>query len=149
MAYDAKTKARASTDFIVIHCSATNTQDFGASDIDRWHRAKGWACIGYHYVIKRDGTLEEGRKEEQIGAHVEGHNYNSLGICMVGGCDKNGKALDNFTDAQWQTLSLVIKHLHAKYPKATIQGHRDFPGVKKDCPSFDVKAWLKKAGINN
>lgn len=147
MAYNAGTKVRASTDFIAIHCSATATQDFSAADIDRWHRKEGWACIGYHYVIKRDGTLEEGRQEQQIGAHVSGHNVNSLGICMVGGVNKEGKATNNFTDEQWKTLKQLLVHLKVKYPQAIVQGHRDFPNVKKDCPSFDTKAWLKANNI--
>lgn len=147
MAFNANTKVRASTDYIVVHCSATHTQNIGAAEIDRWHRAQGWACIGYHFVIRRDGTLEEGRKEDSIGAHVNGHNANSIGICMAGGCDKAGKAANNFTDEQFKTLELLVRHLKAKYPNAVVQGHRDFPNVKKDCPSFDVKAWLKAQRI--
>lgn len=144
MAFKSNTKARLKTDFIVVHCSATNTQDFCAADIDRWHRAQGWACIGYHFVIKRDGTLEEGRVEECIGAHVEGYNAISLGICMIGGVDKDGKPKDNFTPEQYKTLELLLKNQHAKHPDAVIQGHRDFPKVAKACPSFDVKAFVKK-----
>lgn len=148
MAFNAKTKVRASTDFIVVHCAATKPkQDIGAADIDRWHRALGWACIGYHFVIRRDGTLEEGRIENQIGAHAEGHNANSVAICMAGGVDDNLKAQNNFTEAQFKTLAEKLRELKAKYPHAVIQGHRDFPKVAKDCPSFDVKAWLKTQTI--
>ena len=148
MAYKANTKNREKTDFIAIHCSATGPkQDFGAADIDKWHRAKGWKCIGYHYVIKRDGTVEEGREEETIGAHVENWNSVSLGICMVGGvsADDPKKAEANYTDAQWASLIALLRKLKVKYPKAHIQGHRDFPNVHKECPCFDVRAWLKSA----
>ena len=143
--YNANTKDRSKTDYIAIHCSATSEkQNFGAADIDKWHRSKGWACIGYHYVIKRDGTLEEGRKETQIGAHVADWNAVSLGICLIGGIDADDhtKAEDNYTDAQWETLKKLLKELKVRYPKAKIQGHRDFPKVAKACPCFDVKTWL-------
>lgn len=143
--YNANTKDRSKTDFIVIHCSATSEkQNFGAADIDKWHRSKGWACIGYHYVIKRDGTLEVGRKESQVGAHVADWNSVSLGICLIGGIDADDptKAEDNYTDAQWVTLKKLLKELKVRYPKAKIQGHRDFPKVAKACPCFDVKTWL-------
>lgn len=152
MAYKSNTKKRESTDYIAIHCSATGPkQNIGAKDIDKWHRAKGWACIGYHYVIRRDGTVEEGREEGVIGAHVENWNHNSLGICLVGGVDANDitKAVDNFTHEQMEALKVLLKKLKEKYPKAHIQGHRDFPKVAKACPSFDVAKWLKVAQLDN
>jgi len=150
MAYKSNTKKRGSTDFIAIHCSATSDkQDFGAADIDKWHRKQGWACIGYHFVIRRNGTVEEGREEEVVGAHVQGFNHNAIGICMIGGVDANdiSKAKDNFTPEQFASLKNLLVKLKAKYPKAKIQGHRDFPEVKKACPSFDVKIWLKSVGL--
>jgi len=150
MVYKANTKKREKTDFIAIHCSATrDTQNIGAADIDRWHRKQGWACIGYHYVIRRDGTVEEGRDEEVVGSHVAGYNSVSVGVCMVGGVDANDvtKAKNNFTKAQFDSLKQLLIDLKVRYPKAKIQGHRDFPNVAKACPSFDVAAWLKTAGI--
>ncbi len=146
MAYKSNTKKRESTDYIAIHCSATGPkQNIGAKDIDKWHRAKGWACIGYHYVIRRDGTVEEGREESVIGAHVENWNAHSIGICMVGGVDANDikKAENNFTKEQFASLKQLLVDLKHRYPKAKIQGHRDFPKVAKACPSFDVAEWLK------
>lgn len=150
MAYQANTKDRESTDFIAIHCSATGeNQDIGAKDIDRWHRAKGWRCIGYHYVIRRNGTVEEGRDEKVVGAHVENWNHNSIGICMVGGVDANdtSKAVNNFTKEQFASLKQLLIDIKTRYPKAKVQGHRDFPDVKKACPSFEVKDWLKTVGL--
>ncbi len=146
MAYKCTTRARASTDFIVVHCSATQAKsDIGAADIDRWHRGQGWQTIGYHYVIRRNGTIEEGREEDKIGSHVHNHNANSIGICMVGGVAADGKtAENNFTQEQFASLKQLVARLKTKYPKAVVQGHRDFPGVYKACPSFDAKAWAKE-----
>jgi N-acetylmuramoyl-L-alanine amidase len=152
MVYKANTKVRASTDYIAVHCSATGPkQNIGAADIDKWHRAKGWKCIGYHYVIKRDGTVEEGRDDSTIGAHVENWNSVSVGICMVGGVDANDikKAVNNFTPEQFDSLKTLLQKLKVKYPKAKIQGHRDFPKVAKACPSFDVAEWLMVAQLDN
>jgi len=140
-------KSRDKTDYIAIHCSATKpSQDIGAADIDRWHRAKGWNGIGYHFVIKRDGTIEKGRPQDAVGAHVENFNATSVGICMVGGVSEanTAKAQDNFTPDQYVSLLALVKQLTKDYPKATVQGHRDFPKVAKDCPSFDAKAWWAK-----
>lgn len=131
--------------FLAVHCSATGpAQDVGVADIDRWHRLRGFLKVGYHFVIRRDGRVEQGRKLTERGAHVEGSNHNSIGICMVGGVDgsKLQKPQANFTEAQLATLRGLITQLHTVYPDATVQGHRDFPNVAKACPSFDVKHWL-------
>ena len=146
MTTTAKFKKRDRTDHIVIHCSATtDKQNFTAADIDRMHRSQGWAAIGYHYVIRRDGTLEKGRDESVIGAHVSGHNSNTVAVCMVGGVDhKTRKNVKNFTPEQWGTLLEIVTELQKKYPKATVKGHRDFPNVKKDCPCFDAGEWWAK-----
>lgn len=130
---------------IVIHCSATPaSRDIGAIEIDRMHRQKGWREIGYHLVIRRDGTLEYGRPMDLVGAHVEGHNANTIGVCMIGGVNDELKVEDNFTDEQWETLFGLLIHLRTQYPEVSIVGHRDYPGVHKDCPSFDVKEFLLK-----
>ena len=146
MAYKCTTAKRKTTDFIVVHCSATTSKmDIGAAEIDRWHRGKGWQTIGYHYVIRRDGTVEEGREEDRIGAHVQIYNAVSIGICMVGGiaADDEKTAENNFTPEQFASLKQLIARLETMYPEAVVQGHRDFTGVAKACPSFDVKAWVK------
>jgi N-acetylmuramoyl-L-alanine amidase len=146
--FDAKTRNRKETKYIAVHCSATQAkQDVGAVDIDRWHRARGFTCIGYNYVIRRDGDLEIGRPELQIGAHVEGFNSVSLGVCMVGGINAQGKPENNFTEAQFKTLEKLLRDLRKRYPTAIIQGHRDFPKVNKACPSFSVTDWVKEKGI--
>lgn len=134
---------------IVVHCSATGpNQDIGAKDIDRWHRERGFTKIGYHFVIRRDGTLEKGRSVEEVGAHAVGHNADSIGICMAGGLDKpGGNPQDNYTQDQWATLKTLLYQLRCQFPKTDICGHRDLPKVAKACPSFDVKTWLKANGF--
>lgn len=141
-------KKRASTDWLVVHCAATPpSMDIGKTEIDRWHRAKGWLMIGYHYVIRRDGRVEAGRPEEAVGSHVAGYNSVSIGICLVGGVSASGKSEDNFTSAQYAALALLLKDLRVRYPRAKVQGHRDFPKVAKDCPCFDVRNWLSATGV--
>lgn len=137
---------RKSTKWIVIHCSATRgVQDIGAADIRRWHKAQGWSDIGYAYVIRRDGRVEKGRADDEVGSHVKNHNHNSLGVCLVGGLDnKTWKPVNNFTPAQWTSLEQLVRRLTIKYPAARILGHRDFPKVSKACPCFDAKAWARK-----
>lgn len=126
-------------DKIIIHCSATiEGKDFKAGDIDDWHKARGFTCIGYHYVIDLDGKVEKGRDENVIGAHCSGQNANSIGVCYVGGVAKDGKTpKDTRTEAQKQSLLELLKSLKAKYTNATIHGHREF--AAKACPSFDAK----------
>lgn len=126
---------------IVIHCADTPAQmDIGANEIRQWHtdpppRGNGWRDIGYHYVIRRDGTLEFGRDESVPGAHVAGHNAHSIGICLVGG--KDGA---DYTEAQWLCLASLVRDISGRYPGARVIGHRDLdPG--KACPQFDVVPW--------
>ena len=132
---------RRTTDYIVIHCSATKpSQDIGASEIRKWHvEDNGWSDIGYHQVIRRSGAIEFGRPFHVSGAHVKGYNSISVGICLVGGLDEDGNPSDNFTGYQWKSLDKTIDYLRQVYPDAVVQGHRDFPGVAKACPCFDVR----------
>ena len=133
---------------MVIHCSATKpNQDIGAKEITAWHKARGFSDIGYHFVIRRDGRLETGRPLAQAGAHVAGHNANSIGICLVGGLSQAGHSEHNFQPGQWVALKKLLLELRQRFPGADICGHRDYPGVKKDCPCFDVKSWLQQEGI--
>lgn len=138
--------ARSRTDYIAVHCSATSpSHDIGEAEIRRWHKARGWDDVGYNIVIRRDGRIEIGRPLDNRGAHVSGFNDVSLGICLVGGIDAIGKAADNFTDEQRASLLIALRFCKAYAPAARIQGHRDFPNVAKDCPSFDVRRWLATA----
>lgn len=123
---------------IIVHCAATaEGKDFTVADIKRWHLARGFSDIGYHYVIYRDGTIHTGRSESVVGAHCTGHNTHSIGVCYIGGCAADGKTpKDTRTPAQKDALIKILKELKAKYPSAKIHGHRDF--ANKACPSFDA-----------
>jgi N-acetylmuramoyl-L-alanine amidase len=137
-------------DLLVVHCSATReSQDIGVEDIRRWHKQRGFLDVGYHYVIRRDGTRETGRPESVPGAHARGWNHRSIGICLAGGVMPNGKTPeDNFTVAQWDELKALLLELRTRYPGADIVGHGDLPGVNKACPSFDVAAWCDTHGLD-
>lgn len=127
-------------DTIVVHCTATpKGQDVTAADVDRWHKERGFNGIGYHYLVRLDGRIERGRAESEPGAHVAGHNSNSIGVCYAGGCDAGMKPADTRTEAQKASLKKLLIELKSRYPQAAILGHRDFPGVAKACPSFDAK----------
>jgi N-acetylmuramoyl-L-alanine amidase len=143
---------RATTEYLVIHCSATPpSMDVGEEDIRTWHKAKGWIDIGYNIVIRRNGIIEIGRPLDYAGAHVEGYNNRALGICLVGGTDNNQKAENNFTVSQWKSLILALKFCRCVWPTAKITGHRDLilPGQPmKECPSFDVATWLKDINLD-
>jgi N-acetyl-anhydromuramyl-L-alanine amidase AmpD len=163
-----------SISIIVIHCSASPNADTlfrgrhgqpgfltPVHVIDMWHALRGFhrriaarecfnprlQSIGYHYIVYRNGAIATGRHEDEIGAHVAGHNINSLGICLVGN--------DVFTLEQWAALRALVTALHEKHPLARIVGHRDLSPDRngdgkitrdewiKSCPNFDVSAWLK------
>lgn len=145
---EVKFKTRKTTDYIVVHCAATRpSMDIGAREIRQWHkRDNGWLDIGYHFVIRRDGTIEEGRKVDQVGAHVKDYNSISVGICLVGGVDDELKPQYNFTKEQEVSLKAKLQELKNKYPVAAIKGHRDFDSGKA-CPSFDVAKWLKEHNV--
>jgi N-acetylmuramoyl-L-alanine amidase len=123
---------------IIVHCTATiEGKAFTANDITRWHKQRGFATIGYHWVVLLDGTIQQGRAEMTMGAHCKGHNANSIGICYIGGLDENGKSKDTRTPEQKKALLELLKRLKKDYPNATIHGHREF--ANKDCPCFDAK----------
>lgn len=127
-------------DKIIIHCSATpEGREHTVEDIDQWHKQRGWAGIGYHYVIYLDGSIHKGRPIEQQGAHTLGHNAHSIGICYIGGVAKDGRTpKDTRTYKQKESLVNLVNELEERFPSATVHGHREF--ANKACPSFDVKA---------
>lgn len=124
---------------IILHCSATpEGKDFTVADIDKWHKARGWQGIGYHYVVYRDGSVHAGRSEDKVGAHTSGHNANSIGVCYIGGVASDSKTpKDTRTNEQKVALRDLVAKLKAKYPNATIHGHYEF--TAKACPSFKIK----------
>lgn len=140
-----------SVDWIIVHCAATPaTMDVGVEEIRAWHLERGWADVGYHYVIRRNGIIEKGRPETRPGAHVRGINHVSLGICLVGGAAKDTKtAENNFTRKQMNSLRDLIEELESRHPNAPVIGHRDVPNVHKACPSFEVMEWYEETFGND
>ena len=127
---------------IIVHCSAVKpSQTSSAKQIDAWHKAQGWKCIGYHYVVRRDGTIEVGRPESQVGGHTSGYNTPSIGVCYEGGLDQNGNASDTRTPQQKTALITLLTELKTRYPSATIKGHNQFSN--KACPCFNAEKEYK------
>lgn len=151
-------RSRRRIDFIVVHCTATpEGQERTVDQIRSQHKAQGWGDIGYHYVVTLDGRLHLGRDVDIAGAHVSGHNQNSVGVVYVGGLESDPKktyaqlkAKDTRTNEQKAALLSLLMELRKLYPKAKIVGHRDFSPDKngngtiepwefiKECPSFDA-----------
>ena len=122
--------------YLVVHCSDTpDDEPLTARDIHAMHLGFGWHGVGYHRVINRDGVVEQGRPDYWIGAHVYGHNEESVGVCLIGRTD--------FTDSQFQSLESVLREWTKKYPNAEVVGHCDFDYTEKTCPNFDAKAWWR------
>ena len=133
-------------DEIIIHCTATvEGKDYHVADVDKWHKARGWKGIGYHYLITLDGTIEKGRPEAEVGAHTVGHNAHSIGICYVGGVDKYMKTKDTRTDAQKEAMWELLRQLLIKYPNANIHGHNFYS--TKSCPCFCVESEYKTINL--
>jgi len=135
---------------LVVHASATfPSMDIGFKEIDSWHRERGFNMCGYHYIIRRDGTVEKGREDNVQGAHVGGFNRwkgkLTLGICLVGGLKQGTKIpQDNFTPEQYTSLSKLLDQLMDKYPEAKLMGHRNFPSHEsRGCPCFDIESYIE------
>jgi len=141
--------ARLETKYIVVHCSQTRpSQNIGAKEIDRWHRERGWLKIGYARVIKRDGTVEQGRDDDELQAHVKNYNHISTSVCVVGGAKEENwqEGEDNFTGEQWESLKKVLEEQVIKYPEARIVGHYELD-ERKTCPNFNVREYLLNEDI--
>ena len=137
---------------IVIHYSATYPdQDITRDTVDKWHRERGFREIGYHWFIRRDGTLEEGRPEGSLGAHVRGHNSGTIGICWAGGLERASgpnTGVWNITDAQEDALVRLITDIQKRWPDAKrVIGHKDL--VPTECPGLPkggVAEWWARHG---
>ena len=125
---------------IIVHCSATREgENFEVADIRKWHLARGFNDIGYHFYIDLYGEIHKGRDISKIGAHCKGHNRNSIGICYCGGVEADGKTpKDTRLDCQKEALTAVLRTLKAMFPNAVIHSHNDF--ANKACPSFNATA---------
>lgn len=124
--------------YIVVHCTATPEHTTVKSIQNHWKNALGWKNPGYHYLISADGFVHKLLPDWQIANGVAGYNSISVHVSYVGGVE-NGRNVDTRTAAQRASMKQIITELKRRYPKAVIQGHRDFPGVKKDCPCFNAK----------
>jgi N-acetylmuramoyl-L-alanine amidase len=129
--------------YLTIHCAATpEGRDVKAATISEWDKAK-FGQISYHHVVEVDGKDVQTLPDNVRGAHVGKRNTGNIGVCYVGGVDKNNKApKDTRTEAQKATLRKIVDLYRAKYPGLKVLGHRDWPGVAKACPSFDVATEL-------
>ena len=130
---------------IIVHCTATaEGKDYTVDDITRWHKARGFKTIGYHWVIYRDGSIHAGRPEAEIGAHCVGHNANSIGVVYVGGVSADGKTpKDTRTPAQRRALADLLRKLKKQFPGARICGHRDLsPDLNHD-GKIEPAEWVK------
>nr|WP_320039507.1 N-acetylmuramoyl-L-alanine amidase [uncultured Bacteroides sp.] len=136
---------------IVIHCTATRSdQPFTQANLERSHRERGFNGIGYHYYIRRDGSIKSTRPLDKVGAHAKGYNAHSIGICYEGGLNALGKPTDTRTEWQRHSLRVLLLTLLRDYPGCRIVGHRDLsPDLDGDgvieshewlkaCPCFDA-----------
>lgn len=136
-------------DTIFIHCSATRPEwmedqsfDDRVAELTRWHKAKGWQTVGYHWIIDRDGSVAKGREETTQGAHVEGHNKGTIGICLLGGhgSSENDQFSKHFTPEQDAALRELIESIKERTPIKAIRGHNEV--AAKACPGFNVGRWF-------
>ena len=126
--------------YIAIHCAATKpSMTVPIERVKKWHLKRGFSDVGYHFYIRRDGSVENGRDVGVSGAHVKGFNSVSIGICYEGGINEQGEPEDNRTDRQKASMLNLLQNLKKDYPDAEIKGHYQFPNVGKSCPCFDAK----------
>jgi N-acetylmuramoyl-L-alanine amidase len=144
---------------IIVHCAATRPewmqgQHIAAKveEIRRWHtdpkpKGRGWKDIGYHYVIDRDGTVAPGRPLEQVGAHVQGHNTGTIGICLLGGhgSSERDQFEQHFTTAQDRALRKLIDRLVKEHGPMNLSGHNQY--AAKACPGFNVPTWYAREPV--
>lgn len=154
-------KTNRKIDKIIIHCSASKEGvDIGVKEINTMHIKRGFSGIGYHYVVRINGVIETGRDICKVGAHTSGYNTGSIGICYIGGLDRNGKIKDTRTLAQKNALYQLVKKLMGMYPIKEVKGHRDYSPDKngdgviskyewiKGCPCFEVADFMREYGLD-
>jgi N-acetylmuramoyl-L-alanine amidase len=125
--------------FIAIHCTACSQDAKLESILKYWRENLKWKSPGYHYLIMPNGYVNNLLDEKLVSNGVAGYNSQTVNVCYMGGVDKNNKPIDNRTVAQKESLLKLLKELRKRYPEAVIQGHYQFPDVKKACPCFDAK----------
>ena len=132
--------------FIVIHCTATNPAAKVESIQRYWKDKLGWRSPGYHIIIDHLGRIHELEHFNHPTNGVRGHNSDSIHIAYIGGIDLQGRPKDTRNTPQKAALLQAIQRARVYAGRgAKIQGHRDFNGVRKACPSFDAK--LEYSGL--
>ena len=127
-----------SVSYIIVHCTATReTQDYTPEQLKHDHLARGFIDVGYHFYIRKDGSVTQHRRLNEVGAHCRPFNRCSIGVCYEGGLDANGKPKDTRTLKQRASLIALVLDLHRQFPNAVIRGHNEMPGATiKECPCF-------------
>lgn len=128
---------------IVIHCTATSIRAKVWSVVNYWKEKLGWKNPGYHYLIAYDGEIFQLQPEDKPSNGVKGHNSDSIHISYIGGVDEDGQPMDTRSAEQVEAMLKLIIDIRTRHPHAEVLGHRDFKGVNKACPSFDVKKWAE------
>lgn len=124
---------------LTIHCAATpEGRAVTAEQISAWDKAK-FGQVSYHHVVTLDGVAHRTLDDKYLGAHVHLHNHGNIGVCYIGGVDKHGNPKDTRTEAQKLTLHTIVNDYRRRFPGLVVLGHRDWPEVKKACPSFNVR----------
>ena len=128
----------------VVHCSATREDcTLSPEALDVMHRRRGFNGTGYHYYIRKDGTLYLTRSLERIGAHAKGFNAHSIGICYEGGLDCRGRPADTRTPEQCAALRLLVHQLLGKFPDCRVCGHRDLSPDRNGNGEIEPEEWIK------
>lgn len=128
--------------YIILHCSATRCNcDYTVEQLMRDHRARGFRTIGYHFYVRRDGTVSQHRRLLEVGAHCRPFNRCSIGVCYEGGLAPEGDPADTLTREQFEQLGQLLSRLLKLFPQAQLRGHCDMPGsVPKACPCLDCQS---------
>ena len=131
---------RSETDQVVIHHTGNPTDDdLSVVEINASHQARGWSCIGYHYVIRKDGTVEVGRPHWTVGAHAYGHNSHTIGVHVCGNFE-----IGEPTSEQIESLAMLLANLCTDYgltiDRDHIVGHREL--MSTACPGRNLFSQL-------
>jgi N-acetylmuramoyl-L-alanine amidase len=126
-------------DYIVIHCTATQPNTKKEAILSYWKNTLKWKTVGYHRLIDANGVIHELAMFEQITNGVKNFNSESIHFSYIGGIDESGRPKDTRTLKQKESLLYLVKQAKKQFPNAIVQGHKDFKGVAKACPSFDAK----------
>jgi len=131
---------RLQTDLIVLHHIGDSNEDFSAADVHQWHINNGWAGIGYHFVIRKNGVIERGRPLDTVGAHCYGYNEHSVGINVVGNFEMAFPTEAQLDSAVQLTAYLCQLYRIDPFADGVVLGHRDLNATL--CPGKNFYAEL-------